>query len=99
MKRQKSTTFANKNSNINTLLIKVIVNLKIIDHCHYTGKDRAAAYSICNFKFSIHKENPVVFHNGPNYDYHFIVKQFSKSLKNSVVQKKVLKNTKPFQVQ
>ena len=35
---------------------------KVKDHCHYTGKFRGAAHSICNLRFAI--EIPVVFHNG-----------------------------------
>ena len=32
----------------------------------------------CNLKYSIPKEIPVVFHNGANYDYHFIIKELVK---------------------
>ena len=48
--------------------------LKVKDHCHYRGKYRGAAHSIYNLKYIIPKEIPVVFHNGLNYDYHFIIK-------------------------
>ena len=48
---------------------------KVRDHCHYTGKYRGAAHSICNLKFNVPNEIPVVFHNGSNYDYHFIIKE------------------------
>ena len=34
------------------------------DHCHYTGKYRGAAHNICNLRYKIPKEIPVVFHNG-----------------------------------
>ena len=53
---------------------------KVRDHCHYTGKYRGAAHSICNSKFNVPNEFPVVFHNGSNYDYHFIIKELAKSL-------------------
>ena len=43
-------------------------------HCHYTGKYRGAAHNICNLRYKIPKEIPVVFHNGSVYDYHFIIK-------------------------
>ena len=33
---------------------------------------------ICNLKYSIPKEIPVVFHNGSNYDSHFIIKELAK---------------------
>ena len=51
---------------------------KVRDHCHYTGKLRETAHSICNLKHKTPKENPVVFHNGSTYDYHFIIKQLAK---------------------
>ena len=51
---------------------------KVRDHCHYVGKYTNAAYSIFNLKYSMPKETPVVFHNGSNYDYHFIMKQLAR---------------------
>ena len=51
---------------------------KVRDPCHYTGKYRGAAYSICNLKHSVPKEVPIVFHNGSNYDYHFIIKELAE---------------------
>ena len=47
---------------------------KVKDHCHYNGKCRGAAHDICNLRYKILKEIPVVFHNGSTYDYHFIIK-------------------------
>ena len=38
--------------------------IKVRDHCHYTGKYRGAAHSSCNLRYKIPKEIPVVFHNG-----------------------------------
>ena len=37
---------------------------KVRDHCHYTGKYRGAAHNICNLRYKIPKEIPIVFHNG-----------------------------------
>ena len=51
---------------------------KVRDHCHYTGKYRGAAQSVCNLRYRIVKEIPVVFHNGFVYDYHFIIKYLSR---------------------
>ena len=51
---------------------------KVTDHCHYTGKYRGAAHDICNFRYKIPKEIPVVFHNGSTYDYHFIIKNLAE---------------------
>ena len=50
---------------------------KVTDHCHYTGKYRGPACSICNLKFHVPNEIPVVFYNGSKYDSHFIIKEFA----------------------
>ena len=54
---------------------------KVKDHCHYTRKYRDAAHSICNLKYSVPKKIPVDFHNGFNYDYHFIIKELPEKFK------------------
>ena len=56
---------------------------KVRDHCHYTGKYRAAGHSTCNLKNSVPKA--IVFHNGSNYDYHFIIKYPDKEFKNQLI--------------
>ena len=63
---QKYVTFENA---------KYINYRKFRDHCHYTEKHRGTAHSICNLKFNVPNEIPVVFDNSSNYDYHFIVKE------------------------
>ena len=54
---------------------------KVKDHCHYTEKYRGAVRSICNLRYKISKETPVVFHNGSAYDYHFIIKELAEEFK------------------
>ena len=54
---------------------------KVRDHCHYTGKFRGATHSICNLRYKIPKEIPILFHNGSTYDYHFIIKQLAEEFK------------------
>ena len=54
---------------------------KVRDHCRYTGEERGAAHSICNFKCSVPKKIPIGFHNESNYDYHFIIKETVKGFK------------------
>ena len=51
---------------------------KVRDHCHYTGKFRAAAHSICNLRFKTPKKIAIAFHNGSTYDYYFIINQLAK---------------------
>ena len=59
------------------------LNQKVRDHCHFTGKYRGAVHSICNLRYKIPKEIPVVFHNGSTYYYHFIIKQLAKDFKGN----------------
>ena len=51
---------------------------KVRDHCHYTGKFRGAAHSICNLNYKVPKESPVKIHNDSIYDYHFIIKRLAE---------------------
>ena len=51
---------------------------KLKDHCHYIGKYRGSAHNICNLRYKIPKEIPIVFHNGSTYDYHFIINELVK---------------------
>ena len=57
---------------------------KVRDHCHYTGEYRGAAHSICNLKYSVPKNIPVVFHNGSNYDYDFIIKELAEEFQKTI---------------
>ena len=54
---------------------------KVRDHCHYTG--RGAAHNICNLRYKMPKEIPVVFHNRSTYDYHFIIKELVKEFEGN----------------
>ena len=56
---------------------------KVRDHCHYTGKYREAAHNICNLRYKIPKEIPIVFQNGSTYDYHFIIKELVKEFEGN----------------
>ena len=59
-------------------------NYKVRDHCHYTGKYGGAAHNICNLRYKVPKEIPVVFHNGSTYDYHFIIKELVKKFEGNL---------------
>ena len=59
-------------------LFKSINYRKVRCHCYYTGKYRDAVHSICNLKFNVLNQIPVVFHNDSDYDYHFIIKELAK---------------------
>ena len=54
---------------------------KVRDHCHYTGKFRGAAHSICNLCYKVPKKIPIIIHNRSTYDGHFIIKQLPEEFK------------------
>ena len=58
------------------LLNKIRKNVR--DLCHYTGKYRGVAHTICNLRFNVPKEIPVDFPSSSNYDYPFIIKKLAK---------------------
>ena len=53
-------------------------DMKVRDHCHFTGKYRGATHNTCNLRYKIPKNIPVIFHNGSTYDYHFIIKELAR---------------------
>ena len=57
---------------------------KVRDHCHYTIEYRGAAHSICNSKFNVPNKISVVFDNGSNYDYHFIIKELENEFEGQL---------------
>ena len=54
---------------------------KVRDHCHYTGKFRGAAHSICYLKYKLPLGILVNIHNSSAYDYHFIIKGLVEQFK------------------
>ena len=69
-------------------------NYKVRDHCHYTGKYRGAAQNICNLRYKVPKEIPIVFHNGSIYLSNFdcLGENTEKYIKFSVPLKKKIEN-------
>ena len=53
------------------------------DHCHYTGKLRGAAHSICNLNYKVPKDIPIIIHNN-SYDTHFIINQSAEEFKGEL---------------
>ena len=51
--------------------------LRVCDHCHFTGKYRGAAHQTCNALFRKPKFVPLFFHNLSGYDAHLFVKNLS----------------------
>ena len=56
-------------------------DVRVRDHCHFTGKFRGSAHQECNLKLRIKPEDikiPVIFHNLRGYDSHFIMQQIGE---------------------
>ena len=54
-----------------------LMDEKVRDHCHISGKFRGAAHFSCNANFKISRKVSVVFHNLKGYDGHLIMKELS----------------------
>ena len=54
---------------------------QVRDYWYYNGKYRRAVHSICNLKNSVSQKLHIIFYNGSNYDYHFIIKKLEEELK------------------
>lgn len=52
-------------------------DLKILEHCHYTGQFRGFSHQSCNLNFRNSYFLPVVIHNLSGYDSHIILKNIS----------------------
>ena len=58
--------------------------MKVMDHDHYTGKYRGAAHSICNLRYKMQEDIPVVIHNGSNYYFHLIIAELAKEFRSEI---------------
>ena len=54
-------------------------DIKVRDHCHFTGRYRGAAHKICNLKYRIPDFTPITFHNLGGYDSHLFLKELGFS--------------------
>ena len=48
-------------------------DVKVIDHCHITGKCRGSAHRACNMNVKLNHNISAVFHNLKNDDSHLIM--------------------------
>ena len=55
---------------------------KVRDHCHYTGRYRGPAHSLCNLRYRIPSYIPIAFHNLSGYDAHLFIKELGKHSKD-----------------
>ena len=61
----------------------ILIEKKVKDHCHYTENFRGAAHNICNLKYKVPKEIPIITHNA-SYDTHFMLNQLAIELKGEL---------------
>ena len=81
MKSKKNATYVEKRFVIIKNKKRDLNYKKVRDHCHFTGKFRGAAHSICNLHYKVPQEIPVKFHNGSKYDRQFIIKELVEEFK------------------
>ena len=82
MKSKKNATYVKKSKKEDKNAKKKFkLYQKVRGHCHYTGKFRETAHSICNLNYKVRKEIPVKVHNGSTYDYHFIIRELAEEFK------------------
>ena len=69
-----------QSSNTSWICEKLIDNdgERVRDHCHVTGKFRAAAHWSCNINPHLTKKVPVIFHNLRGYDSPLIFRELNK---------------------
>ena len=56
---------------------------KVKGHCHYKGKFRGAAHSMCNLNYNNQKEIPITIHNA-TCDTHFILNELAIGFKGEL---------------
>jgi len=56
---------------------KPLLQDRVADHCHLTGKFRGPAHSKCNLEFQLSHFVPIFFHNFSAYDCHLFVKSLA----------------------
>ena len=54
-------------------------DVKVRDHCHFTGRYRGAAHKKCNLDYRKPNFTPVLFHNLSGYDGHLFIKNLGFS--------------------
>ena len=65
-------------------MIKIIlIEKKVKDHCHYTGKFRGAADSKFNLNYKVQKEIPIIIQNA-TYDTQFMLNQLAIEFKGEL---------------
>ncbi|KAB0804232.1 hypothetical protein PPYR_01202 [Photinus pyralis] len=58
--------------------------VKVRDHCHFTGRFRSSAHQACNLRYKAPHMIPIFFHNFSGYDSHFIIKNIAQAIPGKV---------------
>ena len=53
-------------------------DVKVIDHCHFTGNFRGISHQNCNINYKDPTFIPIFLHNMSHYDSHLFIEAFSK---------------------
>ena len=69
---------------------------KVRYHFHFTGKYRGTTHSICNLRFNVPNETPLVFLNGSYCSYYFIIKELEVEFKENLNSFPIEKETRKF---
>ena len=52
--------------------------IKVRDHCHYTGEYRGPVHSICNLRYNIPQYILILFHNLSGYETNLFIRELGK---------------------
>ena len=69
----------NKSSKCHICLKQITTkDIKVRDHCHYTGEFRGPVHRMCSLRYKVPSFIPVVFHNLSRYDAQLFIKELGK---------------------
>ena len=60
-------------------------DVKILDHCHYSGKVLGYAHGVCNLQRRRTKFTPIFAHNLANYDIHHVIRALKTGSENNTI--------------
>ena len=60
-------------------------DVKILDHCHFSGKFLGYAHTLCNLQRQRTKFSPIFAHNLANYDIHHVIRALKSGSENNTI--------------